>query len=168
MSVLGLTWMLGPCTTYFVMKDLSTSESTYYKSRAGTVYSVVERLIGFGLIEYVDGSPERDEKLIRVTDRGRTALKGWLTPPIPPPDIAHTADFIRARFFFLGILDPEERTAFIDDALAGLRLHLARCEDAAVEAEKVGGRFAAMAMLAIILETKARIEWLETVRDQVL
>ena len=167
MSVLGLAWLRGTRTTYAIMKELATSNSTYYKSRAGTAYSVVERLIGFGLIEYSTEPGHGGEKLIQVTPAGRAALEKWLTPPIPTADIAHSADFIRLRFFFIGVLEPKKRLAFIDDSLAGLRSHLARCEALIPANEAIGDHFGALATLSIILETKARIQWLELVRDKV-
>jgi DNA-binding PadR family transcriptional regulator len=149
------------------MKELATSNSTYYKSRAGTAYSVVERLIRFGMIEYSTEGGHQDEKLIQVTPAGRAALESWLTPPIPIADIAHSADFIRLRFFFIGVLEPKKRLAFIDDSLDGLRSHLARCEALIPENEALGDHFGALATLSIVLETKARIQWLELVRDKV-
>jgi len=168
MSVLGLAWLRGPRTTYAIMKELATSASTYYKSRAGTAYSITERLIGFGLIEYSPEPRHGGEKLIQVTEAGKEELRKWLTPPIPVADIAHSADFLRLRFFFIGVLDPDKRLAFIDDALAGLRSHLERCEALIPANEAIGDHFGALATLSVILETKARIEWLEVVRDKVL
>ena len=44
-TVLGIAWKRGPCTTYALMMELSTSTSTFYKKRAGTTYPLVERLI---------------------------------------------------------------------------------------------------------------------------
>lgn len=167
LSVLGLAWLRGPCTTYAIMKELATSQSTYYKSRAGTAYSVVDRLIQFKLIEHSTDPENGTEKLVQVTEEGRADLEEWLTPPIPIADIAHSADFIRLRFFFIGVLDPEKRLAFIDDSLASLRTHLERCEALIPANEAIGDRFGALATLSIILETKARIQWLEIVRDKV-
>jgi DNA-binding PadR family transcriptional regulator len=167
MSVLGLAWLRGPRTTYAIMKELATSGSTYYKSRAGTAYSVVERLIRFNLIEYSSEPGHGGEKLIQVTEEGRSVLVNWLTPPIPIADIAHSADFVRLRFFFIGVLEPKQRLAFIDDSLASLRNHLARCEAQITVAESIGDHFGALATLSIVLETKARIQWLEIVRDKV-
>ena len=167
MSILGLAWLRGPRTTYAIMKELATSGSTYYKSRAGTAYSVVERLIRFQLIEYSSDSGSGGEKLIQVTEEGRAALEKWLTPPIPISDVAHSADFIRLRFFFIGVLEPKQRLAFIDDSLASLRSHLVRCEALIPANEELGDYFGTLATLSIILETKARIQWLEIVRDQV-
>lgn len=164
MSVLGLFWLRGPCTTYAVMKELSSSGSSYYKSRAGTAYSITKRLTGFGLVGPANGTGEETERLLVVTAAGETAIRSWLTPPIPHRDIAHSADLVRLRFFFLGMLEPDERLKFIDDCLGSMEKLRVRTEALVAENEKIGDYFGALATLSIILETRARIEWLQTVR----
>ncbi|MEQ1823590.1 MAG: hypothetical protein ABL949_13855 [Fimbriimonadaceae bacterium] len=163
LTVLGLTHLRGPCTIYAVMKELSMSESSYHKSRAGTAYSVSKRLLGFGLLEPAEGG----ENHIQITEAGVAAIQAWLAPPLPMQDIAHSADLIRLRFFFLSVLEPEERIAFIDSALAGLRQFLARCEALLPENEAIGDYFGVLATLSTVLETRARIEWLKIVRKWV-
>jgi len=160
LTVLGMAWLRGPCTIYSIMKELSSSASTYHKSRAGTAYSVARRLIEFGLLSVTDA----EEKLVRITESGEEELRLWLTPPIPLPDIAHSADMLRLRFFFLGVLDQERRLAFIDDSLSGLRQFLERCEGLIQANEDIGDYFGALATLSSVLETRARIEWLQIVR----
>jgi hypothetical protein len=127
------------------MKELSSSESTYHKSRAGTAYSVSKRLLGFKLLEQFS-SPEGEEKLVRITEEGIEAL----------------------RFFFLGVTDQEARLAFIDDSLRGLHIFLERCEGLIHANEKIGDYFGALATLSSVLETRARIEWLKVVRKWVV
>lgn len=163
-----MAWLRGPCTIYAIMKELGTSESTYHKSRAGTAYSVSKRMLEFGLLEPSDSSERGDEKLVQITRDGINALQEWLTPPIPLPDIAHSADLIRLRFFFLGVIDPDKRLAFIDDTLNGLEVFLARCEALIQANEDIGDYFGALATISSILETKARIEWLKIVREWVV
>ena len=150
------------------MKELGTSESTYHKSRAGTAYSVSKRMLEFGLLEPNESSVPGDEKLVRITPDGINALQEWLTPPIPLPDIAHSADLIRLRFFFLGVIDQDKRLAFIDDTLKGLENFLARCEALIQANEDIGDYFGALATISSILETRARIEWLKIAREWVV
>jgi hypothetical protein len=47
-TVLGIAWKRGPCTTYALMKEMSSSTSTFFKNRASTIYPLVERLIKMG------------------------------------------------------------------------------------------------------------------------
>jgi DNA-binding PadR family transcriptional regulator len=165
MTVLGLAWLRGPCTIYAIMKELSLSESSYHKSRAGTAYSVANRLIGFGLLQPVDSA---EEGPIQITPAGISALHDWIAPPIAMPEIAHSADLIRLRFFFLGVLEPATRIEFIDGCIAGLEVFLTKCEALVPENERIGDYFGVLATLSTIFETRARIAWLNVVRDWVL
>ena len=108
------------------MKELSLSASSYHKSRAGTAYSVAKRLLESGLLEHHQSNHE-DERLINITARGVEALQQWISNPVPAPDIAHSADLLRLRFFFLGAVDQDQRLAFIDHALELLRSFCQEC-----------------------------------------
>lgn len=167
MTVLGMAWLRGPCTIYAIMKELSSSASTYHKSRAGTAYSVSKRLLQFGFLEPVDDKEAKTERTVQITPKGTDAIREWMRPPIPLPDIAHSADLIRLRFFFLGAIPKKERLAFIDNVLEGLHIFLQRCEDLVQANEEIGDYFGALATLSSILETRARIEWLNIVRKWV-
>ena len=167
MTVLGFAWLRGPCSIYAIMKEISSSESSYYKSRAGTAYSVANRMIGFELLESVQNPDKDDEKWIQITDGGVSALQSWLTPPIPLSDIFHSADLVRLRFFFLGVVDKEKRIAFIDDSINGLQEFLVRCENLIPKNEALGDYFGVLATVSTILETRARIEWLNMVKEWV-
>lgn len=161
LTLLGLAWLRGPCTIYSLMKELSASASSFHKSRAGTAYSVSNRLLGFGLLERCGPGPEGE---VRVTDQGIEAIQAWLKPPIPYGDISHSADLIRLRFFFIGIIDKADRLAFIDSSIAGLREFLQRCTDLISANQAIGDYFGALATASTILETRARIRWLQIVR----
>lgn len=161
-TVLGIAWKRGPCTTYLLMKELSSSTSTYYKGRAGTAYPLVDRLVtaGYLLAGEVDGS--RGERQIEISAKGKDALTQWVREPIPASDIAHTVDWIRLRVFYLGTLAPEERLNFITGAVAGLKAQLEACEQAVVRYREMGDDFSVMATTGTIFETKARIVWLQS------
>lgn len=103
-----------------------------------------------------------------ITEKGIEALQGWLTPPIDQKDITHSADLLRLRFFFLGVIDQEKRLAFIDQSIEGLEKFLSECEALVPQNEAIGDYFGVLATLSTVLETKARIQWLTLVRDYVL
>lgn len=163
MTFLGLTWLRGPCTTYAIMKELSLSESTFHRNRAGAAYSIVQRLQALGYIEKVTGSGN-----IRVTGSGEERLKGWLRPPIDMADIAHSADFLRLRFFFLEMLSPDERAQFIETSISSLRQLLTTSYDLVEANLSLGDPMGALATLSFLHETVARIAWLEQVREMVV
>lgn len=167
LTVLGIAWLRGPCTIYVVMKILSQAGSTYHKSRAGTTYSVAHRLLEFGLLEKIEETGDNGEQLVRVSEEGIVILKDWYRPPIPMFEVAFSSDLIRLRFYFMGVLDREERLAFVDDARVGLHTFLERCHELMLKNEEVGDYYGILATLAAIKETEARIEWLEVVRKWV-
>lgn len=162
MTVLGLAWLRGPCTTYAIMKELSASASSFHKSRAGTAYSVSKRLLKFGLLEATSNGDQ-----IQISPAGVVALQGWMAVPVPQRDIAHSADLLRLRFFFLGVIDQPSRMRFIDSSIDGLQQFLRRCEELVPANEAIGDYFGVLATLSTILETQARIEWLRIVRKWV-
>ncbi|MCU0317401.1 MAG: hypothetical protein MUC92_12490 [Fimbriimonadaceae bacterium] len=144
------------------MKELSASESSYHKGRAGTAYSVANRLLKFGFLMEVN---EAESRNVQVTEEGLCAVQSWLKPPIPWGDVTHTADLIRLRCFFLGAVDPETQLSMVNDALSSLDAFLDRTEALLLENEVIGEPFGALATVSIILETKSRIEWLKIVRE---
>ncbi len=162
LTFLGLTWLRGPCTIYSVMKELSLSASSFHKGRAGAAYSVSKRLIEFGYLA------QGELDLVRVTDSGVLQLREWLEAPVPMADIAHSADLIRLRFFFLEVVDLDQRVRFIDECIAGLQEFLKTCEGLVPKNEEIGDYYGVLATLSTIYETRARIEWLQVVRGWVL
>ncbi|MBX7133161.1 MAG: hypothetical protein K1X67_10840 [Fimbriimonadaceae bacterium] len=161
-TVLGYAWLRGPCTTYAIMKELSQSESTYHQSRAGTAYSIARRLVGFGLLD------QDESGSVTISSAGLAELQAWLTPPIPREDVAHSADLLRLRFFFLGAVDQATRLAFIDAAIEDLHAFLKRCRDLLPKNEALGDYYGVLATTSTLLETKARIHWLQLVRNLVV
>jgi DNA-binding PadR family transcriptional regulator len=156
LTILGIFWTQGPCTTYAVMKGLSQATSTYYQSRAGTTYSVTKRLLGMG---YLAGEDE-----LEVTELGAQVLRDWVSTPVPRPDVAFSSDLIRLRFYFLGLLTVEERIAYVDNCLKELREFLVICDGLLDRCEAIDDQFGVMASASAVLENRARIRWLELAR----
>lgn len=160
LTILGIVWLRGPCTTYSVMRVLEGAASSYHRSRAGATYSVVKRLLSFGLIVQEDG-------LVKIAPEGMAALRGWVAGPVPPGEVAHTADLIRLRFHFLEALEPEERVSLIDQALEELQEFEGQLVGLIGSNQEAGEFFGALAAVGSILETRARIRWLTLVRPLV-
>jgi len=168
LTILGIVWSKGPCTTYVVMRELAASPSSFYRNRAATAYRSVQRLVTEGLLENVgDTIGSRRDRPIRITDKGYSELRSWLTPPLPDIEVAHTVDLVRLRLFFVGAIDRSERGNLVDDAIDLLRRHLVAVE-AVVRQEVETDPIASLASLGSVYETKARIEWLEAIRAKLL
>jgi|GEM_PF-737786 len=166
-TVLGIAWKRGPCTTYGLMKELSSSTSTYYKERAGTVYPLVNRLLKLGYLRIADSGGLKDQKLIEITDLGFQSLQSWISEPISEEDVAHTVDFIRLRVFYLASVDPGERNFMIETSLAMLERQLDECKLARRRYVDQGDDFSNLATLGTVFETIARIDWLKAIHEQV-
>lgn len=161
MTVLGMVWLRGPCTIYAVMKELSASASTYYKSRAGTAYSVSKRLLKLELIT------QSADDSVSITSAGEAVLREWTGPHVPMMDVGHSADLLRLRFFFLEILPRDDRLRFVDGSIQSLLEFEKRCEELIPKNQAIGDFYGALATVCSILETRARIEWLMKVRQWV-
>ena len=159
-TVMGIAWLRGPCSIYTILRELETSASSYHKSRAGTVYSIANRLLDKGILER-----EPDGERVRLSASGVELLKEWVAPPTPFEDVTFSSDLLRLRFSFLGILEAKDRRKYVEDALQSLREFLATTEALLDENEKIDEPFGLLATVNIILETRARIQWLETVLE---
>lgn len=160
MTVLGLAWLRGPRKPYAIMRELSLSPSSHHRSRAGATYSVVKRLVGFGLLE--------QDELVQVTPAGEAALREWLCEPIPEADLTHTLDPVRLRTYFLGKIDAKERLAFVETTLAALS-EVERSWSGAMDAhEAMGEYFGVLGAAGALLEVRARRAWLEIYREFLL
>lgn len=168
-TVLGIVWQIGPCTTYAVMRELSASSSTYYRNRAGTTYPIVERLVKSGLLDYGgDPAGPRKDRLVHVTEAGKTSLALWLDPPIPQAEIGQTRDLLRLRIYFLSALAPAKRKEFLRQSRMALVNHLAACEEACREHQQLTDPFVSLADLGAVYETKARIAWIDEITPTIL
>jgi DNA-binding PadR family transcriptional regulator len=160
-TVLGVIAREGPCTTYNVMMDMAASPSSFYRKRASSTYSVVQRLDSQGLIKALDEEPgPRGERQLAVTPEGLRALKEWLCR-IPVAEAAYSNDLIRLRVNFLIVLSPSEREALVDQAIDSLKILLSDSEG---ELEKRKDPIRYATLLGLIYETRARLEWLAEVK----
>jgi DNA-binding PadR family transcriptional regulator len=169
MAVLGIVWKQGPCTSYSVMQELSASASAFVRSKAGSVYPLVARLVDSAFLCYEEGRRgSKGDRKLEITAAGLDRIQGWLMSPIPREDIAHTVDLIRMRSGYLGTLEPKDREQFVDRSLAGLREHLKRCEEREIHYLEAGDAFGALGVREMIHETRARIAWLDEERHAIM
>lgn len=166
-TVLGMVFLRQPCTIYEVMRELEESESSYHRSRAGSAYSVANRLLKDGYLESVTSGSSSARRTVKLSESGRDRLQGWLAPPVPMADVAYTVDLVRLRCFFLGALQPDDRRRFIDETIGRLEEFGQRCEALVRANQGIGDYFGVLAAAATVVETQARIQWLRAIRDLV-
>ncbi|MBS1718247.1 MAG: PadR family transcriptional regulator [Armatimonadetes bacterium] len=168
-TVLGIVWLIGPCTTYGVMRELKSSSSTYYRNRAGTTYPTVERLVKGGLLDYCEeGVGARKERRLVITSAGVSQLTEWLKPPTPEAEIRFSRDLLRLRINFLGALPRELRQPFLTSARATLESFLQECEAVVAGDGEDADPFVLLANRGVIHETRARIAWLDEITPIIL
>lgn len=136
------------------------SASSFHRSRAGATYSVSTRLLRFGLLETAGN-------LVQVSEAGEKALGDWYSTPIPMTDVAHSADLIRLRFFFLGSVPMQRRLEFIDSSLEGLLSYESTCESLLTANQEIGDYHGVLASAGVLMETRARMRWLRLFRSLV-
>ncbi len=159
--VLGFIAQDQPCTAYQVRKRLGSSLSSYWSNSAGSIYPLLERLQERGWTKVTEEAfGTRVRRHFRITTSGRDELNRWLSAPVEPEDAAHTYDPLRTPIFFLGLVDPAQARAFLEDAeektvevLAEHRVELRQMREEETPLEILGREGA-------ISELEARLKWI--------
>jgi DNA-binding PadR family transcriptional regulator len=160
-TVLGVVWRDGPCTTYSVMLAQAKSASSFFRKKASSTYAVVQKLLDRGLVVTVGEDGPRGDRQIQVTPAGTQALHDWISST-PEVEVAYSNDLVRLRLNFVELLDGAERMAFIQDCLRMLHKLLEEQHRARPATESIGK---SIALLGMIYETQARIDWLIEVKE---
>lgn len=109
--ILGLL-MLAPQSLYDLVKSFEAGVGLVYSASSGSIKRALDGLLANGLIEVESVQPGgRGRKVYRTTEAGRTAFRQWIDGPIDGPDLETAA---LSRLFFLGLLDPAERSGVLD------------------------------------------------------
>lgn len=167
--VVGVVWRDGPMTAYEIAALFTKSLSPYWSGSVGAIYPAVTRLRRRGLIRGDQRAWNGVRKtVLTITAKGIASLRGWLTPPLPEEAVAPSLDSVRTRLFFLEVLPPKQRLAFIAEAERVVKEKIAQFEERRREDEANGEIFEAFGGLAVIYEMKARLRWLKAVRGYVL
>lgn len=156
-SLLTLALRRQPVTAYQLLRIYAQSPVSSFNESKGSLYPLIRRLKARGLIaaDPVDGDGRKSERL-SCTDAGKEAARRWvarLEPRHILPD-----DPLRTKAISFGLLDADERRAWIENARK-----LTEEKIAEVEAYLIGldmpfqDAVAANAMGAL----QARLEWLD-------
>jgi len=156
LTALGIIYKRGPCLAHAVVTAFSSSQTSAYRSGAGSIYPLLRRLTDAGLLTC-------ENKRYSVTEEGLAALRGWVLPPLSESAAATTLDSLRSRTYFLKLLSRDEQIAFCNDAIARLTLTLDSCIKDMNGYAQAGDRFSELAMLGAVRETESRLNWLNEV-----
>ncbi len=163
--VLGLVWQLGPCSPYEVRRHMQESPSTQWSASAGAIYPLMRRLEKRGLlVARSERTGKRRRREYRVTERGESALKGWIGPPFAPEAISVAHDPLRTRARFLHLLPAGERAAWFRAA----REALDEVERRVLAWHEAHKDLSAAALLTAsgAIDVESRRRWVERVQEQ--
>lgn len=112
-------YRFGPLTTYRLRRLYAEAPVASFSNSTGTVYPVIRRLTGRGLIEAspVEGS-RRGAETIACTELGERALKAWILTL--GQEEAVLADMARSKLACFNLLTPEERIDWAERLLSHL------------------------------------------------
>jgi DNA-binding PadR family transcriptional regulator len=91
-----------PATGYDLRKIFSSTSMKTYSDSPGAIYPALRRLVRQGLIRGTieDGSGLRRRQVFRLTAKGLTELKRWITLPITRDDLVSRLKTVMLRFAF--------------------------------------------------------------------
>jgi len=163
-AVLGVTSQHGPATPYRVRRAFARSPNPHWRASAGSIYPLIARLTRRRLLAAADhATGARRGRRYSLTAAGRRVLRGWILG-VEHGKIATTSDLVRLRVFFLAVLTPAERRAFVDHLIRRLAVALAADEAYQREARAAGDFFEYLGSRGALLMTRARLRWLREVR----
>jgi DNA-binding PadR family transcriptional regulator len=158
-TVLGLVRQYGPCTAYEVMRLFQQSPTSSWRASSGSIYPLVKKLVRIGLLT-ARPSPSHGRKaqLLSLSKAGQAALVAWLRQM--PDELGDpSSDPIRSRLLFLGVLPPDERRAFVADALGLTEQSIARLSEV-IAALPAADPFERFAHVGALRQLEARSAWL--------
>ncbi len=160
-TVLGILWKTGGATAYAVTQEFSQSETSAYRSGAGSIYPLLNRLDKAGLVESAGKGED-----FTLTPEGLETLQSWYQAPLPDEGFTCLLDPMRSRIYFLRSVPPDQRDTFIKEALDGMKLLAAKCERLLESFKAHGDEFSILATEGTLSETKARIKWLKKIKAE--
>ncbi len=160
--VLGALWRGGGGTAYSVRRQLAASPSARFSASAGAVYPLVQRLAKLGLLSgRGTRAGDREATVWQCTTAGRAALRAWLDVPESSAELV-TADPLRTRIVFLGLLSARARTLWLERAEEALHAHAEHI--ARLLAEERDDPWLALAHENALLQAQARLVWIRAAR----
>ena len=166
-TILAIIARDGPLSAYDVRKVFARSLTSTWSSSTGSIYPSIRRLQEAGHVTAGSAKGARARKSLRVTASGRAAVDAWLrgmTAEVAGP----TPNPIRTRMYFVGIVDPAERLAIVQQASKSTCAALAAAEHARAEriAVSAGDAVQHLASEGVLFELRARLEWLTWLETQ--
>ena len=163
--VLGLVWLLGPCTTYAIRRTFLDSPSSQWSGSAGAIYPLVGRLGRHGLLQSKPhGTGARKSRLYELTTQGHDELIAWLGPPFSSDVTGIPPDPIRTRLSFLEALPRLRRHSFLSGVEGVLQNQIDRTKRECHENRHKEATADYLISRGALLTAEARLTWIREVR----
>jgi DNA-binding PadR family transcriptional regulator len=149
-----------PRTGYSLLKHFQGSVGYAWPAGQGQIYPELHRLREDGLIRQRETGP-RNSKTYEVTDAGLAELRRWLRETEPSRAVRNES---LLRVFFLWLLEPAEREAYLRKEVEHQRRLLAELERIEREEpppQRQKERAYRLALERGIATTRAVLEWAE-------
>ncbi|MHC4844703.1 MAG: PadR family transcriptional regulator [Planctomycetota bacterium] len=165
MVVLGIIWKQGPCTAHAVRMEFAASKTSHWRGSAGSIYPLVRRLEGRGLVNSKAGHRKRQaRRLYSIASAGEALLRDWLGGPQADEVFSTHYNPVRTRLYFLGVLPPRKQKAFLMAAEESIRRRLPELERDRDEHEAEGWTHSALAVEESLFVMRAQLRWLSHAR----
>jgi len=164
---LGIIYNEQNATAYFVRCKLRAAPSSHWRASAGSVYPLLARLEGEGLVSSTaDDDDGRGRKYLEITKKGRAALRSWIKAGVDPDLVSATADPARSRTFFLAALSKKDRVSYVENMLHAMEKYLDETRVHLAGISQKDDLFGYLGALGALTSTEARLEWLKHVQKR--
>ena len=164
--VAGVIWRDGPVSAYRVRERFRRSMTTVWSSSCGTIYPVIDRLVGEGSVSATEPLNGRGTRLLNITERGQGRVTDWMLK-LEPQVAAPVPDPIRTRLQYLSVLPQDAADRFITEAINLTEEALERVvESLPVRAESDWIDF--LAALGSAQQLEGRLRWLSAIKPAML
>ena len=164
---LGILARRNPCTVYQVRRDLKESPSAHWQASAGSVYPLFTKLENEGFVTAsADSTDGRGRRLLRVTAKGKKAMRKWVLAGVDAELVSFVTDPIRSRMFSLQVLSTADQLDYLDKVISAMESSLAQSRTHLQRHPISENIFEFFGSLGATMSTEARLDWLRLVRKK--
>lgn len=164
---LGIVSRLASCTAYGVRSELLASPSSSWRASAGSIYPLLTRLEGEGLVSaHEDKNDGRGRRLLRPSAKGKKWLRKWIIAGADKEHVSQISDPVRSRMFFLGTLAKREQKQYLDDVIVLMESFVEEARENLNSDAVAENLYTTLGSLGALKLNETRLEWLKQVREK--
>lgn len=159
----------GVTSGYAMRKRMSKMWGGRWSTESGSIYRALKRLETGKLIFEAGkgGSPNRQRTEYALTEKGRQVAFGWLAETPLTDDFQTIADSIRARTYFLDLLDAPTRKKVVKTWIAQNREFSERLKSELSKNANEQNSMWHIAQANLLALAEARQDWLRKLQNNV-